>query len=151
MRAGGGPATGPAEPTYGGWLPEVPNYHLGLVLSVPLFDAGVRKRAAAASARARALEADAEAQRIRIQQAARQAVERVHQTEESLRALERAADAARANADQASARFTNGLGTSTERADAEALRAEAEVQLTIGRFQFRVARSALARRIAEDP
>ena len=153
MRGGGGPASSATakSATYNGFLPETPNYDAGLVLSIPLFDAAIDKRAAAASARADALRADTEAYKIRVRQAAREAVERVRQREETLVALERAGQAARANADQAEARERNGLGTSTELADAEALRADAEIQLTIGRFQLRTARSGLARRIAENP
>ncbi len=153
MRGGGGPASSAAAkpPTYDGFLPETPNYDVGLVLSIPLFDAAINRRAAASDARADALRAETDAYKIRVRQAARESVERVRQAEETLVALERAAQAARANADQAEARERNGLGTSTELADAEALRADAEIQLTIGRFQLRSARSGLARRIAETP
>lgn len=151
MRAGGGPASSATarEPTYGGWLPEAPNYHLGLVLSVPLVDRSVRARAGAASARADAAQADLQLARLRVRQATLESMERVKQAEESLLALERAERAAAANADQAEARDRNGLGSSTELADAEALRADSTIQLAIGRYQLRTARAALARRIAE--
>jgi outer membrane protein TolC len=69
--------------------------------------------------------------------------------ERSLDALERGAEAARANYDQAENRIKVGLGTATELADAQALRTDAEIQLAIGRFQMARTRSALERAIAE--
>ena len=64
-------------------------------------------------------------------------------------ALERAAQAANANYEQADARFKAGLGSSVELADAEALRLQAEVDLAIGRFEQGRARARLARALAE--
>jgi outer membrane protein TolC len=58
-------------------------------------------------------------------------------------------EAARANYDQADARFKSGLGTSVELADAEALRTEADIQLALGQFDLARARAAFGRAIAE--
>jgi outer membrane protein len=63
--------------------------------------------------------------------------------------LRRAVDAARANYDQADARFRAGLGTSVELADAENLRTQAEIQLVLGEFELARARAAFGRTIAE--
>ena len=68
---------------------------------------------------------------------------------QALGALQRGAEAARANYDQADNRFRVGLGTSTELADAQALRTEAEIQLAIGQFQVARTRAGLDRAIAE--
>jgi outer membrane protein len=58
-------------------------------------------------------------------------------------------DAAHANYAQADARFKAGLGTSVELADAEALRADAEIRLAIGIFDLAKTRAAFGRAIAE--
>jgi len=60
-------------------------------------------------------------------------------------ALERALVTARANHDQAEARFTGGLGTAIELSDAEALLTDAEIQLAIGTFQRSRAHARLER------
>ncbi|HSO37770.1 MAG TPA: hypothetical protein VLT33_34825, partial [Labilithrix sp.] len=57
----------------------------------------------------------------------------------------RAVTAARANYEQADGRFLSGLGTSTELADAEALRTAAEVDMVLGRFEAERARARLLR------
>jgi outer membrane protein TolC len=66
-------------------------------------------------------------------------------------ALERGVEAARANYEQADARFRSGLGNAVELADAEALRTQAEINLALGRFDVARARIAFARAIAEEP
>jgi outer membrane protein TolC len=68
----------------------------------------------------------------------------------ALAALDNAVVAARANYDQADARFRAGLGTAVELADAEAIRADAEIQLALGQFEFARSRAALGRAIAEE-
>lgn len=152
VRSGKGPASTASAPDvlYGGAVPYVPNYDVGLVLAVPLFEPSLNRRADAADARASAARRDAEAVRLTVRQGVRDAIERVRMEQEALVSLRRAADAARANQDQADARFKVGLGTSTELADAEALRTEAEIQLGVGSFQLRTARAALARLLAEE-
>ena len=63
--------------------------------------------------------------------------------------LQEALNAAVANSAQADARFREGLGTSVELADSEALRTDAEIQLAVGRFEVARARAYLGRVIAE--
>jgi outer membrane protein TolC len=80
---------------------------------------------------------------------ARQSYVKVEVARSSLVALDRAVIAARANYDQADARFRAGMGTSVELADAEALRTDAEIQLALGQFELARARSLFGRAIAE--
>jgi outer membrane protein TolC len=67
----------------------------------------------------------------------------------ALPGLEEALKAALANSAQADARFREGLGTSVELADAEALRTDAEIQLAVGQFEAARTRAQLGRVIAE--
>lgn len=149
-RAGGASPTSGAIPEGSGFLPDVPNWDVGLLLTWPLFDGAVLARARASRARevARRLEIDEikEALGGRVQgvyvelDAARQA----------LPALDQALTAAKANYAQASTRFKAGLGTAVELADAEAILAQAEVNVAIGRFRLATARARLGRVIAEN-
>ena len=154
-RAGGAEPSRPAGggaaevPTGGGFLPDVPNWDAGLILSWPLLDPTV-------SARARASKAGEEVQRDEIdlsRQALVANVERaylaVDVARQALPALQREREAATANYAQADARFKAGLGTSVELADAEALRTEAEIRLALGAFELARARAAFGRAIAE--
>jgi outer membrane protein TolC len=67
----------------------------------------------------------------------------------ALPALQQTLDAARANWAQADARFRAGLGTAVELADAEAVLADAEVQLALGTFDVARTRAVFGRAIAE--
>lgn len=149
-RAGGAPPTAGEIPTGDGFIPSVANYSVGLVLSWPLWDPTARARVA--SSRAREVEANAEldATRINAVHAAQQDLVRVQTARIALDALSSALEAAKANNAQAEARFHSGLGTSTELADAEAVRVDAEIALVAGRFQLMTARAALARALAEE-
>ncbi len=148
-RAGGArPSNGPTP--YGeGWLPTVPNYGAAVVLTWPIFEPTWGRRADSSRAREAALVSEADlalrGQRALIRTAYQEALV----ARETLGAAERGADAARANWDQAEHRFGVGLGTSTELADAQALRTEAEIQLAIAKFQTERARAALERAAAE--
>lgn len=149
LRAGGAPpSTGPT-PFGDGWLPSVPNYSAAAALTWPILEPAWDRRAAASRAREQSLGAETDfvlrAQRTLIRNAHREAVV----ARETLGAAERAAEAARANWDHAEHRFAVGLGTSTELADAQALRTEAEIQLAIAKFQTGRARAALERAAAQ--
>jgi outer membrane protein TolC len=148
-RAGGAPPSSGPLPYGDGWLPAVPNYDVGVVITWPLLEPIWDRRAEASRAREQAYVLDAEAllknQRGLISAAYQDAAV----TQQTLGALQRGADAARANYDQADNRFRVGLGTSTELADAQALRTEADIQLAIGNFQMARTRAALARAVAE--
>lgn len=148
-RAGGAVPSASPTPWAEGWVPVVPNYDVGLVLSWSILDPTVGRRADASRAREQALASEAELavrnQRAAIAAAWHEADVAAH----TLSALERGADAARANYDQAENRMRVGLGTATELADAQALRTEADIQLAIGRFQMARTRAALERAVAE--
>jgi outer membrane protein TolC len=150
-RAGGAPPSSGAVPWGDGFVPVIPNYGFGVVLSWPLWDPTIRGRVAASEAREEATRADLAAARTATVHAAQQELQRVEMAHDAVQALERALAAAKANAEQAEARFTAGLGTSTELADAEGVRVEAEIALAAGRFQWMTARAALARAMAEEP
>jgi outer membrane protein TolC len=148
-RAGGAlPSAGPVP--YGdGWAPTVPNYDVGVVLTWPIVEPIWGRRADASRAREQAAAFDAQA----VLESQRGAISAAYQeasvSQQTLGALQRGADAARANYAQADNRFRVGLGTSTELADAQALQTEADIQLAIGRFQMARTRAALERAVAE--
>jgi outer membrane protein len=148
-RAGGAEVSTNPTPTGGGWLPDVPNWDALVVLSVPLFDHTIDVRAEVSRRleRVRAAEVDSERERLRASVAG--AYANLDISERALPALQRAVDAATANEDQANARFSKGLGTAVELADAEALLTDAQIQLAIAQFQRARARARLARVIAE--
>ena len=82
-----------------------------------------------------ARKAEADDERERLVATVQQASVNFGVATEAVPALERAVDAAKANAAQADARFNAGLGNAVELADAEGLRVEAEIQLTLGQFE----------------
>lgn len=147
-RAGGAEPSSGALPAGGGWVPNVPNWDAGLVLRWNLFDGTVLARERAS--RAHELERSAEIDEVRQRTIA--AVQRayvdVDVAASAIGALERSAEAARANYAQADARFRQGLGTGVELADAETLRTNAEIELALGRFHLARARAVLGRTIA---
>jgi outer membrane protein len=148
-RAGDALPSSGSPASSGGWLPEVPNWDVGLLLSWPLFDQGVRARKEASRAR----EEERKAEIVEEEQQLRARVERVvldlRAAQLALPALEKSRTAARANYEQAEARFKAELGSSVELADAQALLAEAEIGLTVGRYDVSRARARLARLLAE--
>lgn len=147
-RAGGAdPSSGEAA-RFGGWVPYIPNWSAGLVLSLPLYDATVLARREASRVAEGARAAEARVLEQRQGAAVRQAYTAVEVGRAALAALERSVEAARANQEQADARFKAGLGTALEVADAEALRTDAEIQLAVGAFQLGRARAVLSRTVA---
>jgi outer membrane protein TolC len=150
-RAGGAPASNGVVPNGSGWLPDVFNYSAGVVLEWPIYRGVTSAQAEASRRKEQALLADVEVARQAATTRAEQAYRSLEETSEAMEALARAADAAKANHEQAEARFKSGLGTSTELADAETLRIDAEIQVAIGRFQVALARAVLARVMSEEP
>lgn len=149
-RAGGAPPSGNGElPVGSGFVPAVPNWDVGLVLRMPLFDGVVNARRDASRARENVRREELSFVREREVAGIRQAYVSVDVARAALPGLGRAVDAARANYAQADARFRAGLGTSVELADAEELRAAAEIQLALGQFELARARAAFGRAIAE--
>ncbi len=149
-RAGGALPSGNGDRSAAhGWLPEVPNWDLGLVLNWPLYSGIVRARVHASRAHEEVLKEELAS--VKLDQVA--AIRRAHVALEVARAalpgLRESVEAARANYTQADARFRAGLGTSVELADAEDVRAAAEIQLALGEFELVRARAAFGRAIAE--
>jgi outer membrane protein TolC len=149
-RAGGAPPTTAGESAAGGgFLPEVPNWDAVLVLSWPLLDPTVSARQRRSRSAEETRRAEVELVRQQMVATIEQAYVGVAVAREALPSLGRELDAARANYDQADARFRAGLGTSVELADAEALRTDAEIHLAIGTFDLARARAAFGRAVAE--
>jgi outer membrane protein len=149
-RAGGATPSGNGVAADGnGWLPNVPNWDIGVVLAWPLFDGVVNARRAASRAEEQARREDIGLARQQEIAAVRAAYRTVEVGRAVLPGLAHAVDAARANYEQADARFRAGLGTSVELADAEGVRTEAEIQLALGQFELARARAAFGRTIAE--
>ncbi|MGZ3427218.1 MAG: TolC family protein [Polyangia bacterium] len=148
-RAGGGAPTSGDTPYGGGWLPDVANWHLGLILQWNLFDATVLARRAAANAHEDAARADLDLARMTIGLAAERAYLDLDAALRTLPGLQAAVDAARANQAQAEARFKAGLGTIVELADAEALLTNSQLEFAVGQFTIARARAALGRVMAQ--
>jgi outer membrane protein TolC len=151
-RAGGAaPSSGAADVPYGeGWLPDVANWHVGLILQWNLFDATVLARRSAAKAREDAARADLDLARMSVGLAAERAYLELDSALRTLPGLQAAVDAARANQAQADARFKAGLGTIVELADAEALLTNGQLELAVGQFTVARARAALGRVMAQS-
>ena len=148
-RAGGAPPNAGPLPYGEGWLPAVPNYDVGVVLTWPILEPSWDKRADASRAREDSLASQSELALRSLRASISAAYHDADAASRTLSALERGADAAKANYDQAENRFRVGLGTSTELADAQAIRTEADIQLAIGRLQMARTRAALTRVTAE--
>jgi len=149
-RAGGAPPSGSGAPADGnGWIPNVPNWDVGVVLTWPLFDGVVNARRDASRAEQRVRHEEIGVVQQEQVAAVREAYVAVEVSRAALPGLQRAIEAARANYEQADARFRAGLGTSVELADAEALRTEADIQLALGEFELARARAVFGRTIAE--
>ena len=149
-RAGGAPtSSGPSGGSGpSGWSPEVANWDVGVVLSVPMFDGVLLARRAQSQAQEAVLQHEVDALRRGVLAGVQRAYTSFQVARDALRALIMAASAARKNYDQASARFRAGLATSVELADAEALRTEAEIQLAVGRFEIARSRALFNRALA---
>jgi len=132
-------------------LPLVANWDVGLALTWPVFDGVLQARRKVADDQVTVARADAEAIRQQRNAALREAFLAYRMNVASLESLREAVRAAQANDAQADARFRSGLGTSVELADAEALRADAEIQLAIGQFETGRARARISQLIAEAP
>jgi outer membrane protein TolC len=149
--AGGGalPSSGDAAPAMG-LLPAVPNWSTTLVLSWPLFDRGISARADVSRADEAARREDARAVTQRLTATVQQALVNAETARDAVPVLRRSFDAAVANYAQADARFRGGLGNAVELSDAEGLRAEAEIALALGAFDYARARASLGRAMAEQ-
>jgi outer membrane protein TolC len=149
VRGGGAPPTSSGGAGVG--LPNIPNYDVGLVLRWPIWSGPTAARQRASRAREQVRREELAVVRFARSTAVHQTYLAVGVAKAALPALERGVEAARANYDQAEARFRSGLGDAVELADAEALRTQAEIDLIIGRFELARARVAFGRAIAEEP
>lgn len=148
-RAGGAPPSSGERADQTGWLPNVPNWDIGVVLSWPIFDGTVRARETASAAAEQVRREEVDVARRELVAAIQQAFVLVEVARTTLPGLQRSVEAAIANYSQAEARFGSGLGTSVELADAAELRARAEIDFAVGRFDFAKARASFGRAIAE--
>ena len=149
-RAGGAAVATNPTPSGGGWVPDVPNWDALVVLNWPIFDRTVTARAKT-SERAEVVRA-AEIAEVseQLRTLAQRSYVELDLAAAALPALQRSLDAARANHDQAEARFNGGLATAIELSDAEALLTDAQIGLAIGQFHLSRARARLARVLAES-
>jgi outer membrane protein len=149
-RAGGAAPSGAGPiPAGDGWLPRVPNWDAGLLLTWPLFDGVIAARRDAAAAEEQVRRDEIDVTRLLMVAQVRQTYEQVQVARSAVVALQSAVIAARANWEQADARFRAGIGNAVELADAEAIRTDAEIQLALGEFDLERARAAFGRAIAE--
>jgi outer membrane protein len=148
-RAGGAPPSSGPVANGDGWVPNVPNWDVGVVLSWPLFDGTIAARRNAAQSEEQVRRDEIDVAREENVAAVRETYVEVQVARSALVALDNAVMAARANYDQADARFRAGIGNAVELADAEAVRTDAEIQLALGQFELARARSAFGRAIAE--
>jgi outer membrane protein TolC len=144
-RAGGAPNGDLQVATGGGWLPDIPNWDVGLVLHWNVFDGTIWARRKAAQARQEAAQFDLETARMAVDLASERAWLDLDAAVKALPGLQTNVDAARANFAQADARFRAGLGTIIEMADAESLLINAQLQLAVGQFTVARTRAALGR------
>ena len=149
-RAGGASPSSGSAASLDGLVPYVPNWDLGLVLVWPIFDGVVLARQRVSLAREVARARDVEAVAQQEQAAIQRAYVSTQVAQAALAGLQSSVEAARANYEQAEARFKAGLGTSLELADAEYLRTDAEIQLAGGQFELLRARAVLSKLIAEE-
>jgi outer membrane protein len=149
-RAGGESPSGTgAIPGGSGFVPDVPNWDVGLILSWTLFDGVTVASRKASQVAEGARKEEIALYREREVAAVTQGYVRVSVARDAVPALRGAVRGALANYAQADARFQAGLGNAVELADAEALRTDAEVQLAIGLFDVARARAIFGRAIAE--
>jgi outer membrane protein len=149
-RAGGSQPSGSAPvPDGNGWIPGVPNWQVGIILSWPLFDGTLWARGKAAEQLEGVRREEAALVRQQVIARVDNAYVSVVVAREALPRIQASVDAARANYSQAEARFRAGLGTATELADAASLWVEAQVGLALGQFELARSRAGFGRAIAE--
>src|SRR5262249_41646284 len=115
----------------------------------PLFDGTVAARRDAAQAVEQVRRDEIDVVRQNEIAAVRAAYVQARVAGAALSTLQAQVTAARANYDQADARFGARIGNAVELADAEAVRVDAEIQLALGQFELARARAAFGRAIAE--
>ncbi len=147
--AGGAPGA-PVPPSQG-WLPSVANYAVAVTLRIPLLDFQILAHRRVALAEQRVFAAELVRVTAQVDATVRNAYVTRDVAISMLPALEREVAAARANWAQADARFSAGIGTSVELADAEALREDSDIRLALGRFDIARSEAALRRAMDSQP
>ena len=149
-RAGGATPSGSGDVALAnGFLPAVPNWDVGLIISWPIFVGTVHARQDASRAQEQVEREEVALATQALRASVQQAFVSAKVARDALPALKEAVDAAVANYAQAEARFKADIGNAVELADAEALRAEAEIQLALGIFEVARSRASLGRALAE--
>jgi outer membrane protein TolC len=148
VRSGGATTPGLAAPSLDGFLPQTPNWDVGVVANWSFLDPVDAAKSRAEREHARVLEGQLAEARQAVVSAAQDAWVRSDAAAQTIPRLEEALAAARQNYDQANVRFNQGLGTSVEIADAETLLTDAEVQLAEGQFDLQRSRAQLERVMA---
>jgi outer membrane protein len=148
-RAGGAPPNGGEVPPGNGWIPDVPNWDVGILLTWTLFDGTISARRGAAHAAEQVRRDEIDVAREQEVAQVRESYVQAQVARSALIALDNEVVAARANYAQADARFRAGIGNAVELADAEAVRTDAEIQLALGQFELARTRAAFGRAIAE--
>ena len=149
-RAGGEAPSGTGgAPAGSGFLPDVPNWDVGIVMSWTVFDGVTLASRNASRVAERVRKEEIALYQEREVAAVTQGYVQVSVAKDAVPALQDAVRGALANYAQADARFRAGIGNAVELADAEDLRTTAEVQLAIGLFAVARARAVFGRAIAE--
>jgi outer membrane protein len=149
-RAGGAkPSGGAPVPGGDGWLPEVPNWQVGIVFSWPIFEGALWARGKAAEQEETVRKEEAALVRQELVARVQNSYVEVVVAREALPQISASLEAARVNYAQADARFGAGLASATELADAASLWVEAQTNLALGEFGLARARAAFGRAIAE--
>lgn len=144
-RAGGATPNAGAVPAGAGWLPVIPNWDVGLIVSWQAIDPVVFARSSAAKAQAAAAASEVELVRQAERTAVRVAWLEAENAARALPTLRAALESAVINFEQAEVRFRLGLGTQLELTEAERLRTDAEIQLALGTLAIGRATVALNR------
>lgn len=142
-RAGGAPTSSGDVPFGAGFVPYVPNWDVGLVLTWPLYDASVGARKQASIAREQVRKEEADLVKYELELGVRQAYAAIEVAQSAIPSLERALDAAKANYSAIEARTQQQLATAVELADAEGLLLDAEIQLALGKLAVEKAKANL--------
>jgi outer membrane protein TolC len=149
-QAGGAPPSSGSIPPGYGLLPAVVNWDVGVLLTWSLFDGTVTAQRDASETEENVRHAQVDFARQGEITEVRDALVHASVADKALPGLQRTADAARANEEEAEERFRAGLGTAVELADAEELRTNAEIQLALGRFEQVRTRAVLDRATASE-
>lgn len=149
-RAGGSQPSGNAPiPEGHGWVPNVPNWQVAIVLTWPLFDGSLWARGHASEQLETVRREEAAVVQQQLVAQVDTAYVAVIVAREALPHFQASVEAARANYAQADARFRSGLATSVELADAASLWVEAETGQALAEFELARSRAVFGRAIAE--